>query len=135
MSKTYDFLIDHNLGRHAEILLGNLASQGWLDLLTIRLVTFKEVDLPINSSDRQVYQFAQTQQMILLTANRSMKGEDSLEQVLRDETSVDAFPVITIGDADRFLVDRGYRYRCIDRILAILLELEVWMGTGRLFVP
>ncbi|MFP4121614.1 hypothetical protein [Coleofasciculus sp.] len=25
------FLIDHNLGGHAEILLGNIASQGWVD--------------------------------------------------------------------------------------------------------
>ncbi len=33
-------LIDHNLGGHAEILLGNIASQGWLELLPIRFVTF-----------------------------------------------------------------------------------------------
>jgi hypothetical protein len=31
------FLIDHNLGGHAEILLGNLASQGWLELPMIEL--------------------------------------------------------------------------------------------------
>ena len=37
------FLIDHNLGGHAEILLGNIASQGWLELLPIRFVTFKDV--------------------------------------------------------------------------------------------
>jgi hypothetical protein len=32
-----NFLIDRNLGGHAEILLGNIASQGWLNLLPIRL--------------------------------------------------------------------------------------------------
>ncbi|UBF27292.1 DUF5615 family PIN-like protein [Kovacikia minuta CCNUW1] len=129
------FLVDHNLGGHAEILLGNLASQGWLELLSIRFVTFKQMNLPIDSSDRVVWQIAQANQMILLTANRSMKDEDSLEQVLRDENTVDSLPVITIADADRFLADRAYRNRCVDRILEILLDIENWMGVGRLFVP
>lgn len=130
-----NFLIDHNLGGQAEILFGNIASQGWLELLPICFVTFKEINLVIDSSDRVVWRIAQENQMILLTANRSMKGEDSLEQVLREENTADAFPVITIGDANRLLSDRVYRNRCVDHILAILLDIENWMGTGRLFVP
>ena len=118
-----NFLIDHNLGGHTEILLGNIASQGWLKLLPIRFVTFKEMSLSIDSSDRIVWRLAQENQMILLTANHSMKGEDSLEQVIREENTVDSFPVITIGDADRFLTDRVYRNRCIDRILEVLHNL------------
>lgn len=130
-----NFLIDHNLGGHAEILLGNIASQGWLELISIRFITFKEIKLSIDSSDRIVWRTAQSNKMILLTANRSMKGEDSLEQVLREENKVDSFPVITIGDADRFLADRVYRNGCVDRILEILLDIETWMGVGRLFIP
>ncbi len=41
---------------------------------------FHEVELAINSSDRAVWKFAQESQMILLTANRRMKGTESLEQ-------------------------------------------------------
>jgi hypothetical protein len=130
-----NFLIDHNMGGHAEILLGSIASQGWLELLPICFVTFKEMNLSIDSNDRIVWRIAQSNQMILLTANRSMKGEDSLEQVLREENKVDSFPVITIGDADRFLADRIYRNRCVDRIIEIVLDIETWMGVGRLFVP
>jgi len=96
------------LGGHAEILLGNIASQGWLELLPIRFVTFKEMHLSINSSDRMVWKTAQSNRMILLTANRNMKEEDSLEQVLREENAENSMPVITIGDPDRFLVDRVY---------------------------
>lgn len=129
------FLVDHNLGGHADLLLGNIASQGWLELIEIRFITFKEINLSIDSNDRTVWQFAQSNQMILLTANRSMKGENSLEQVLREENTPDSFPVVTIGDANRFLTDRVYRNRCADRILEILLDLENWMGVGRLFVP
>ncbi|MBW4655440.1 MAG: ACP S-malonyltransferase [Kaiparowitsia implicata GSE-PSE-MK54-09C] len=130
-----NFLIDHNLGGHAELLLGNIASQGWLELLQIRFVTFKEINLAIDSNDRIVWQLAQENQMILLTANRSMKGEDSLEQVLREENMTKSLPVITIGDPDRFLEDRDYRNRCVDRILEILVDIENFIGVGRLFIP
>lgn len=129
------FLVDHNLGGHAEILLGNIANQGWLELLPICFVSFKEMNLPIDSSDRVVWKMAQANQMILLTANRSMRGKDSLEQVLREENRVDSLPVITIGDPERFLEDRWYRNRCVDRIVEILVDIENFMGVGRLFVP
>jgi Domain of unknown function (DUF5615) len=129
------FLIDHNLEGHAEILLGTIAGQGWLELLPIQFVTFKEINLPIDSSDRIVWRFAQTNQMILLTANRSMKGEESLEQVLREENTAESLPVVTIGDAKRLLADRTYRNLAANRIIEITLDIETWMGTGRVFVP
>jgi hypothetical protein len=79
------FLIDHNLKGHALVFLGVIASQGWLDVVPIQFVTFVEMDLSINSDDRMVWRLAQKNQMILLTANRSVKGKDSLEQVMREE--------------------------------------------------
>jgi hypothetical protein len=129
------FLIDHNLEGHALILLGNIANQGWLELLPIRFVTFKEMELSIDSSDRMVWRIAQANQMILMTANRSMKGEESLEQVLREENTPNSLPVITIGSLDRLLDERDYRNRCVDRLLEILLDIENYMGVGRLFIP
>jgi len=128
-------LVDHNLSGHAEILLGKIANQGWLAILPVRFVTFKQMNLLIDSSDRTVWRIAQTNQMILLTANRSMKGEDSLEQVLREENTAASFPVITIGDPERFLDDRAYRDRCVDRLLELLVDIDRFMGSGRLFIP
>lgn len=78
------FLIDHNLKGHALILFGTLASQNWLEIVPIQFVTFAEIDLSLDSDDRVVWRLAQENQMILLTANRSMKGKDSLEQVMRE---------------------------------------------------
>ncbi|MBE9059421.1 ACP S-malonyltransferase [cf. Phormidesmis sp. LEGE 11477] len=129
------FLVDHNLGGHAEILLGSIASRGWLELLPIQFVTFKEINLPINSGDRVVWRTAQSNKMILLTANRSMKEEGSLEQVLREENQADSLPVVTIGNPNRFLEDRTYRDCCVDRILEILVDIEDFIGVGRLFIP
>jgi hypothetical protein len=69
------FLVDHNLERHALLFSGSINNQGWLEFLPIRFVTLKEIALSVESSDRVVWQFAQSNQMILLTANRRMKGK------------------------------------------------------------
>jgi predicted nuclease of predicted toxin-antitoxin system len=82
-----NFLIDYNLTGDAVLFWGTLSAEGWLDLLPIRFFTFKEVNLPMDCSDRFVWKFAQTNQMILITANRNMKGSDSLEQTMREENT------------------------------------------------
>ncbi|MEG5140470.1 MULTISPECIES: ACP S-malonyltransferase [unclassified Microcoleus] len=129
------FLIDHNLNGHAIIFFGSIANQGWLDIIPIRFVTFAQMELQINSDDRVVWRLAQENQMILLTANRSMKGNDSLEQVMREESTPDSLPVITIGNADRLLNDSEYRERCVERLIEIVLNINGYMGVNRLFIP
>jgi hypothetical protein len=129
------FLIDHNLEGHALLLSGTIASLGWLDLLPIRFITFEEIELSVASDDRVVWRFAQANQMILLTANRSMKGKNSLEKVMREENTSTALPVVTIGDADRVLSDPDYRNRCVDRLIEIIFDIDDYRGSSRLFVP
>jgi hypothetical protein len=73
--------------------------------------------------------------MILLTANRNMKGEDSLEQVLREENTSDSLPIVTIANLDRFSKESKYRSRCADRIIDIVLSIEDYMGSGRIYIP
>jgi len=129
-----NFLIDHNIEGQSLILFGSIISEGWLDTLAIRFISFDEVQLPITSSDRVVWRFAQDNQMILLTANRSMKGEDSLEQVLRGECLPTSFPVITLANVDR-IVEREYREQCVDCLIDIVLYIENYLGVSRLFIP
>ncbi len=127
--------MDHNFQGHARILLGSIASQGWLDFLPIRFVMFEEVGLSIDSNDRVVWRVAQQNKMILLTANRSMKDEESLEQVMREENTQTSLPVVTIGNADRVLSDSSYRERCIDRIVEIAIYTVNYLGARRIFIP
>jgi hypothetical protein len=129
------FLVDHNLEGHALILLGNIANLGWLELLPIRFMTFEEVALSISSDDRGVWRFAQVNHMILLTANRSMKGRNSLEQVMREENTSTSLPVVTIGNADRILSDPDYRNRCVDRLIEIVFDIDDYRGSRRIFIP
>ena len=72
--------------------------------------------------------------MILLTANRSMKGEDSLEQVLREENLPTSFPAVTLANVDQ-IIERDYREKCVDRLLEIALYIENYLGVSRLFIP
>lgn len=64
-----------------------------------------------------------------------MKGKDALEKVLREENTFNSFPVITIGNAERVLDERDYRDQCVDRLLEIVINIENYMGVGRLFIP
>ncbi|MBO1351856.1 MAG: ACP S-malonyltransferase [Hormoscilla sp. GUM202] len=130
-----NFLIDHNIKRHAVLMYGMIVKQGWLNWEQINFITFAEMKLPIESNDRIVWRLAQSNQMILLTANRSSKGEDSLEQVLREENTPTSLPVLTIGNADRLLYEASYRERCVDRLMEIVLDIENYKGVTRIFIP
>jgi len=115
-------------------LWGTLAAEGWLELFPLGLAMFEKTGLPLDSSDRTVWRFAQAKGMLLLTNNRNMRGEDSLEQTLRDENTATSWPVLTIGNVER-LRERVYRQRCATRLVEIGLDLENFLGTGRLYIP
>ena len=127
-------LVDHDIEGQVLILWGALAAEGWLELYPLELVTFVQAGLPVDSSDRTVWRFAQAHGMILLTHNRNMNDADSLEQTIREENTPTSLPVITLGRAER-LRERAYRERCVVRLIEIGLEIEQYVGTGRLFIP
>ena len=127
-------LVDQDIEGQVLILWGALAAEGWLELCPLALVTFVQVGLPVDSNDRTVWRFAQAHNMILLTHNRNMHDADSLEQTIREENTPTSLPVITLGRVDR-LRERAYRERCVVRLIEISLEIEQYMGTGRIFIP
>src|SRR5262249_20514593 len=127
-------LADHNLEGQAILLWGTLATEGWLTLLPLRLVMFHEVGLPADTTDREVWRYAQAHQMVLLTGNRRKKGQDSLEQVIREENTPTSLPVITVARVNR-LDERAYRERCSSRLVEIMLDIESYVGVGRIYIP
>lgn len=127
-------LVDYNLTGYVILFQGTLAAEGWLELLSIRFVTLQEAGLAADSNDRTIWRFAQSNQMLLLTANQNAKGKDSLEQTIRNEGNSTSLPVITIGNLDR-LVERDYREQCSARLADIVLSIENYLGVSRLFIP
>jgi hypothetical protein len=127
-------LVDYNLTGYVVLFQGTLAAEGWLDLLSLRFMTLQEAGLATDTNDRIIWRFAQSNQMLLLTANRNAKGEDSLEQTIREEGTAASLPVITIGNLDR-LIERKYRGQCSARLADIVLSIENYLGVSRLFIP
>lgn len=127
-------LLDHHLKKQGILLWATMGSEGWLKLLDIPMLTFEDVGLPIDSRDRDVWRFAQEKQLILLTGNRNKDGSDSLEQTIRNENTPDSLPVVTIGITDR-LEERAYREQCAERLVEIILNIENYLGAGRIFIP
>jgi predicted nuclease of predicted toxin-antitoxin system len=129
-------LLDHNLGnRHRIFLSSSLQQDGWLDLIDVPILTFAEVGLSINTSDREIWRYVQNQQLILLTANRNNDGADSLEHTIQDENFPTSLPVLTIGDADRIMIDNAYCKKCAERIADIFMNIENYLGVGRVYIP
>jgi predicted nuclease of predicted toxin-antitoxin system len=127
-------LSDHHMTEQAFLLWSGMEEGGWLELAPVPLVTFAEMGLAIDSSDREVWRFAQEHNLILLTANRNMKGDDSLEQTIREENKPTSLPVVTVSVLER-LRESTYRDKCIVRLTEILMRIENYLGSGRVFIP
>ncbi|MEW5829653.1 MAG: DUF5615 family PIN-like protein [Chloroflexota bacterium] len=127
-------LLDHHMKKQGILLWGTLENVGWLALLEIPMLTFADVGLPVNTSDRDIWQFSQKNNLILLTANRNSDGEDSLERTIRDFNQPTSLPVVTISVLDR-LEERNYREQCAERLVEIVLNIENYLGIGRIYIP
>lgn len=127
-------LVDHDMEGHATILWGQLAADGWLDLISLELQTMRDVGLPRDSSDRTVWRLAQARGMLLLTNNRNARGSDALTTTINEESTPSSLPVLTVGNVER-LGETRYRRRCAVRLVEIVLYLDDYLGTGRIFIP
>lgn len=127
-------LVDHDIEGYAALLWGSLLAEGWLELVEIEFVMMYRVGLPSDSKDRTVWRYAQDHRLVLLTNNRNMEDELSLEHTIRQENTVESMPVLTLSDAQR-LDDRFYRERCGERLAEIALDLKKYLGVGRIYIP
>jgi hypothetical protein len=127
-------LIDHNIEGFASLLFGVLAKEGWVELLQLRFVYFSDTFLPLDSDDATVWQYAQREGAILLTSNRNRADDTSLQATIERDNHPGALPVLTLSHPER-LWSPAYRVRVALKIVEILLYLETYRGTGRLFVP
>ncbi len=70
--------------------------------------------------------------MILLTANRRMKGQYLLEQVMREKNNPASLPIITIANLTRF-DERDYREECIERLIEVSMYVDNYLGSRSVF--
>ena len=119
-------------------LAGAMQGGSWGEFwneLKLTLVTFEDLGLTATSTDEEIWDKCQEEQLILVTNNRNQESPDSLEATIRRHNSPKCLPVFTIGDLDRFRKDRDYAERVLERLYECLLDMETLLGTGRLFLP
>ncbi|HVA49115.1 MAG TPA: hypothetical protein VNH11_22320 [Pirellulales bacterium] len=103
--------------------------------MSIQYAAFGDVGLDPAAKDDVVWQFGQDQEYVLITSNRNRSGDDSLEATLRQCVTMQSLPVLTISDPERFHRDRAYVENVIESLLDILLDINAYRGTGRLYLP
>ena len=131
-------LADHNAEGHLDVLVDIWTSPDWHELwewLDGQVCKFHNVGLAPTTPDSELWQFCQTNQILLLTANRNADSPDSLELVSRKANRADSLPILTLSDADRILIDRQYAEAVASKILDYLAGIENIRGARRLYVP
>lgn len=97
-------LVDANLDGHAEILKARLATDTWRELrdfLDVQFLHFDRAGLDRAVKDNVVWRRCQQQGYYLLTANRNLESEDSLEATIRREGTAQSLPVLTLARAEQ----------------------------------
>jgi len=54
---------------------------------------------------------------------------------MRQENTSTSLPFVTIGNIDRLLAEPDYRERCVNRLVDIVVDIEDYRGTRRIFIP
>lgn len=131
-------LADADCTGHAQRLHDLLSSRWRAELwrgLGIELITFEQLGLARDATDREVWERCHAESLVLLTANRNSDGPDALECVIAELDDPAVLPVITLADPDRIMTDREYAGRVAEQLLQYLFDIDALRGTRRLYIP
>lgn len=129
-------LSDYNCEGQARAIFRALDAGGYLKLIPLELRFFVDVGLSADAEDVVVWQHCQDHSLVLLTGNRKTSdGERSLESTIRRLSTSNSLPVLTISNLRRVLTDPIYCQACVLRLAEVMLDLEVYRGVQRLYLP
>lgn len=131
-------LADVNIQGQVDILVAAMQTEPWKlfwDHLALDYLHFRDVGLAASSPDSLIWETCQLRQLILITDNRNQHDPDSLEATIRQKSTANSLPVLTIGSLRRLRRERSYAEEVIEDALDALLRIENLRGTGRLFLP
>ena len=134
----HGILADANCAGHLALLL-RLFQQHWRqevwEFLGLAQVSFADLGLPPDASDRAVWEACQREHVVLLTANRNDEGPESLASTIQPQNTPQSLPVFTLANDQRVLRDRQYAETVANRLLEAVFDIDSYRGTGRLYLP
>ena len=131
-------IADANIQGHVEYLVRHMQAAAWSEFwqgLGLGLFRFEDVGLSESSSDLEVWTVCQAEQLALITDNRNLDSEDSLEAVIRQNNTVESLPVFTIADVHAFRTSDAYVERVVEALYDYLQRIDEVRGTSRLYLP
>lgn len=134
----WGIVADANCVGHFQLVLRLLHDESRRELwhfLNLAVLTFEDLGLAPDVSDRDVWHACQQREVVLITTNRNAVGPDSLEEVIQSNNQPESLPVITLANPERLRRDRAYASDVADRLLDYLFDIDNVRGTGRLFLP
>lgn len=127
-------LLDNNLDGHLAFLEAGLRETGWDQTITLVFQRLRDVGLPYDVPDHEIWRFVQQHRLILLTHNRNSADETSLQATIQRENTPHSLPVLTISNKDELAV-ADFRQRVVHKLVEYAVDLDQYLGTGRLYVP
>jgi predicted nuclease of predicted toxin-antitoxin system len=131
-------LADANIQGQVDYLVQRMQADAWADFwqaLGLALYRLEDVGLTASSTDPEVWNVCQAEQLILITDNRNLDSEDSLEATIRRHNTLASLPVFTIADMNEFRTNTSYVERVVEVLYDYLLRIDEVRGTGRLYLP
>jgi hypothetical protein len=131
-------MADHDVEGQMQVLLHLLTSDEWHPLwteLAVQVESFASLGVPVDTSDATLWRVCQQQDILLITGNRNKAGPEALEAVIARENTPTSLPVLTLSAPPQVFRSRAYAHRVVTRLLEVLLDLEQYRGTGRLYLP
>jgi hypothetical protein len=93
----------------------------------------RDLGLSNDASDQDIWRRCQEDRLLLITHNRNQDDATSLQATIQRENTSRSLPVLTIPRLER-LVLADYRQRAAHRLAEIIIDLENYLGAGRLFI-
>jgi hypothetical protein len=127
-------LLDHDLEGLAPFLKAGWRETGWDQYLHLELLRLRDLNVPDDASDQDIWRYVQREQLLLLTNNRNRENDTSLQATIERENTPDSLSVLTVSDKDRLILP-AYRQQAAHKLAAVIIDLANYLGVGRVFLP
>lgn len=97
-------LADNDVRGHVEYLVLLMNAEPWREFwqdLGLALYHLEDIGLSASSTDVEVWERCQAEEIALVTGNRNLSGPDSLEATIRLQNTPQNLPVFTIADVNK----------------------------------